>query len=43
MMQRFSGDVLAELESDDPQNPKEENEPVVDVGLTKEDGVMLWG
>lgn len=36
MMQRFSGDVLAELESDDPQNPKAENVPVVDVGLTKE-------
>lgn len=36
MMQRFSGDILAELESDDPANPSNEDVPVIDVGLTTE-------
>lgn len=36
MMQRFSGDVLAEFETDDPANPRGENVPVIDVGLTTE-------
>lgn len=36
MMQRFSGDVLAELETDDPANPRGEDVPVIDVGLTTE-------
>ena len=36
MMQRFAGDVLAELESDDPANPSDADALVIDVGLTTE-------
>lgn len=36
MMMKFSSDILKELKSDDPANPKEEQMPVIDVGLTTE-------